>query len=160
MKVRALHIVRVLLALLFFAGVGFILHFSSEERASKVCTGISVEFSDSLKFVSQDDIKNYISSNYGAVTGQRLDSVKLDMLERLLESKSAILDGRGRSPSHHPFPEGPGTEVQQRGKRLLHRQERLCLPSSQELYRRRARNLRQCTEDAGQKLQGPCPGRA
>lgn len=94
MKVRALHIVRVLLALLFFAGVGFILHFSSEERASKVCTGISVEFSDSLKFVSQDDIKNYISSNYGAVTGQRLDSVKLDMLERLLESKSAILDSQ------------------------------------------------------------------
>ena len=94
MKVRALHIVRVLLALLFFAGVGFILHFSSEERASKVCTGISVEFSDSLKFVSQDDIKNYISSNYGAVTGQRLDSVKLDKLERLLESKSAILDSQ------------------------------------------------------------------
>ena len=94
MKVRALHIIRLLLALIFFVGVGFVLRLSSEERAAKVCTGISIEFSDSLKFVSQEDVKSYILNNYGAVTGQRLDSVKLDRIEKLLEGKSAILDSQ------------------------------------------------------------------
>ena len=105
MKVRALHIIRLLLALIFFVGVGFVLRLSSEERAAKVCTGISIEFSDSLKFVSQEDVKSYILSNYGAVTGQRLDSVKLDRIEKLLEGKSAILDSQAWTKLSQRAPE-------------------------------------------------------
>ncbi len=55
------------------------------------CGGVNVEFADGYNFVTADDIAGYLDSEYGAYIGQRLDSVDLKRIERLLEGKSAIL---------------------------------------------------------------------
>ncbi len=55
------------------------------------CTGIKVEFTDDFNFVTPQDIEAYLKKDYGAYIGQKLDSVDLAKVERILDGKSAIL---------------------------------------------------------------------
>lgn len=55
------------------------------------CGGVNVEFADGYNFVTAEDIAGYLDSEYGAYIGQRLDSVDLARVERILDGKSAIL---------------------------------------------------------------------
>lgn len=90
---RKLRFILAAIATAAFAAVcGTALH--SERKALKLstCSGIDVSFSDSLKFISADDIKGFIDDRYGAYIGQRIDSVRLDDIEKLVESRSSVLN--------------------------------------------------------------------
>lgn len=54
------------------------------------CKEISVRLTDSLLFVTENDIKNYLNRNYTGLIGERLDSIRLGQIENLLEAKSSI----------------------------------------------------------------------
>lgn len=56
------------------------------------CKDINVEITDSSKncFVTQADVKLYISKSYGEVKGKMLDSLKLDRIEQIVDSRSAV----------------------------------------------------------------------
>lgn len=63
-----------------------------EKRSGIVCTGLDVIFADSLKFVTAEDIENFLDRQYGSYVGQKIDSVGLYRIERLLEAKSAVME--------------------------------------------------------------------
>jgi len=64
---------------------------NGERKRQLTCGGVNVEFADGYNFVTQEDIEGYLSNEYGAYIGQRLDSVDLAKVERILDNKSAIL---------------------------------------------------------------------
>lgn len=55
------------------------------------CNALNIEFRDSLHFVDEDDIKAYLENDCPVFIGQRIDSVDLCGMEKMLDSKSAIL---------------------------------------------------------------------
>lgn len=59
-------------------------------RASLVCGELDVKFTDTLDFVSEDDVRSCLERNYGSYIGQKLDSVKLGKIESAMEEQSAI----------------------------------------------------------------------
>ena len=76
-----------LLALIFIVVRGM-----NERRIGQLtCTGVKVEFADDFNFVTAKDVEGYLREGYGAYIGQRLDSVDLAKVEKILDSKSAIL---------------------------------------------------------------------
>ncbi|MBQ7750188.1 MAG: hypothetical protein IJR77_03080 [Bacteroidales bacterium] len=64
---------------------------SARQRHEKTCTGLEVEIADSarLSFVLPGDVKGYLAE-YGDFLGQRLDSVNLKKIEKILGERSAI----------------------------------------------------------------------
>ena len=64
---------------------------NGSRKRQLTCGGVNVEFADGYNFVTADDIAGYLDSEYGAYIGQRLDSVDLARVERILDGKSAIL---------------------------------------------------------------------
>ena len=79
------------LAAALCTGLGFLVHSTREDRSRLSCSRLEIHFKDSLKFVTADDIRGYLDSRYGRYIGQRLDSVDLPRIERLIESRSAVL---------------------------------------------------------------------
>lgn len=79
------------LILLFCAGIGLLYRHVRQEQAGIVCGRLEVNFSDSLHFVSEQDIRDYLDANYGPCVGQRLDSIRLFRIEEMLESRSAVM---------------------------------------------------------------------
>ncbi|MCR4860312.1 MAG: hypothetical protein K5910_06585 [Bacteroidales bacterium] len=61
-----------------------------QERQQVVCNEVQVGFTDSLRFVSEEDIRGYLDERYGPCIGQRLDSIALSRIEDLLSKRSAI----------------------------------------------------------------------
>ena len=84
-------IVTSVLVAAFCAGMGVLVHLTREDRSRLSCNCLDVQFRDSLKFVSEDDIRGFLDSRYGRYIGQRLDSVRLGEIEKLIESRSAVL---------------------------------------------------------------------
>lgn len=89
---------KISLLLVFFAALGalcaafsFIFLMNKDRRRELTCGGVRVEFADSCSFVSQKDVEGYLKKEYGACIGQRLDSVDLRKVERILDAKSAVL---------------------------------------------------------------------
>ena len=64
---------------------------NGDRKRQLTCGGVNVEFADGYNFVTPEDIEGYLSHEYGAYIGQRLDSVDLAKVERILDNKSAIL---------------------------------------------------------------------
>jgi cell division protein FtsQ len=88
-RVRTLVSVAVLAAL---AALCALIHAgTARERALRTCEGIRVEYADDYRFVSEQDIKDYLDKYYGAYIGQRLDSIRLHKVEDILDVQSAIL---------------------------------------------------------------------
>ena len=56
-----------------------------------MCNALQVHFTDSLRFVSEQDIRDYLDTHYGAFVGERLDSVQLYRIEDMLERRSAVV---------------------------------------------------------------------
>ena len=79
------------LAAAFCTGIGFLYRHVRQEQSRIICGRLEVSFSDSLRFVSEQDIRDYLDTRYGSVIGQRLDSVRLSRIEDLLESRSAVM---------------------------------------------------------------------
>ena len=61
-------------------------------RKPLVCKGLQVTISDSASnsFISREDVRRYLDSEYGQYREVSLDSLDLDRIEQVLESKSAI----------------------------------------------------------------------
>lgn len=78
----------------FAVGMGFLLRETREQRAQYACKEMVVSFEDSLRFVSESEIRTYVSEEYGKFVGQRLDSVGLARIESILESRSAIMNAQ------------------------------------------------------------------
>jgi len=57
---------------------------------SLVCGRLEISFADSLRFVSEEDIRDYLDTQYGPYIGERLDSVQLFRIEQMLESRSSV----------------------------------------------------------------------
>lgn len=88
-RVRILVSVAVLAAL---AALCVLIHAgTARERALRTCEGLRIEYADDYRFVSEQDIKDYLDKYYGAYIGQRLDSIKLHKVESILDVQSAIL---------------------------------------------------------------------
>ncbi len=69
-----------------------VIHGMNKRRTAQLtCAGVKVEFADDFKFVTAKDVEGYLNKDYGAYIGQRLDSVDLAKVERILDSKGAIL---------------------------------------------------------------------
>ena len=86
------YVISASVATAFIAGMCFLLHESREQRSLIACKELSVNFLDSLRFVSEQDIRDYLAGSYGEYIGQKLDSVGLAGIEEILESKSAVLN--------------------------------------------------------------------
>ena len=76
----------------WLTGTGFLFRYMRQERSAAVCNRLEVHFADSLRFVSEQDVRGYLDREYGAYVGQRLDSVQLSHIEDLLESRSAVMN--------------------------------------------------------------------
>lgn len=64
---------------------------SAKKRSLITCKGVSVSFADNYRFVTEEDVKGYLDKHYGAYIGQRMDSIRLHQVEKILDVQSAIL---------------------------------------------------------------------
>lgn len=81
-----------ILAILALAGVSILLFTSARKvSSSTVSTGeVIVKFTDGESFLSEEQIKEYIESEYGIIAGKIADSINLAKIEDILNSKSMI----------------------------------------------------------------------
>lgn len=80
-----------LLAAALCTGEGLLVRLNRTDISRQDCNRLEIHFRDSLKFVSEQDIRSYLDSRYGHYIGQRLDSMRLGGIEKLLESRGAVL---------------------------------------------------------------------
>lgn len=68
-----------------------LVHKARQSRLSLTCTGVEVHIKEDWQFVTEDDVKGWLTKIYGPYIGQRLDSVRLCKIESILERQSAVL---------------------------------------------------------------------
>lgn len=68
-------------------------YYGKTNRQNIECTKVNINVVDSLQnsFVLADDVKKFISQEYKDCIGTAIDSLNLDTIEKILESKSAVL---------------------------------------------------------------------
>lgn len=92
MKPIVRNIIYIVALVLICVGVGLCVKMSHNNQRIIACNGtIKVSFSDENKFLTEDDIKKMIDQEYGVMMGQRCDSVNLDKIEKIIDSKSGVL---------------------------------------------------------------------
>lgn len=91
MKVIVRRILLILSCLALIAGLCVLLAVNKTHRQLITCKGLQVEYADAHRFVTEGDVKAWLEQEYGSYVGQRLDSVDLDRVERILDEQSAIL---------------------------------------------------------------------
>lgn len=64
---------------------------NSKRLSQLTCAGLNVEFTDGLEFMTEDDVEGYLNKEYGAYIGQRLDSVDLMKVEKIICGKGVVL---------------------------------------------------------------------
>jgi hypothetical protein len=79
------------LAAALCVGMGFLYHHVRQVASGSVCSRLEISFADSLRFVREQDIREYLDSRYGPCIGERLDSIRLASIEDMLESRSAVM---------------------------------------------------------------------
>ncbi len=80
------------LAIIAFAVLtGVLVHLSRRQGESLSCTAVAVHFKDPFNFVTEDDIKDYLTKYYGPYLGQKLDGMALSRMEKMLDTRSAVL---------------------------------------------------------------------
>lgn len=64
-----------------------------KERRELTCAGVKVEILDrgGVSFVTESDVKEYITRGYENCAGKRIDEIDLSRIEEILDGKSAIL---------------------------------------------------------------------
>ena len=88
-----------LLLVLFCVGMALLYRNVRREQALTTCNQLEVSFADTLQFVSEQDIREYLDSRYGIYIGQRLDSVQLARIEDILAERSAVKSGEAWTTS-------------------------------------------------------------
>ena len=71
---------------------------NSGQRHEMTCTGLRVEIADDYDMVTQAEVEHFLRNDYGPYIGQRLDSVNLDRIERILDGKGASSRQRHTRP--------------------------------------------------------------
>lgn len=92
MRTGTRQIVDIAVIAVFAAALTFLLSGTKLSRSVKTCTGLQVELRDSLQFVAPEDIERFLKRRYGDYIGQRLDSIRLDRIEKMLESRSVVME--------------------------------------------------------------------
>ena len=92
MKRKVFYIIAAVLIVSLGVGMGALLLNTRQKHFQTSCGQLEVSFTDSLKFVSENDVKAFLARNYGDYIGQRLDSVKLAKIEEMLESRSVVMN--------------------------------------------------------------------
>lgn len=79
--------------LLTAAGITCAVLAGDAARRPLVCTGLEIEVLDSLEnsFVSKADIRKYLDKGYGEYVGKKLDSLNINRIEEIIDSRSAVL---------------------------------------------------------------------
>ena len=77
--------------LILLIGTALLLTGSRAHRRMVTCKGLKVEYMDGHRFVNDADVKTWLEREYGSYVGQRLDSVDLARIEKILDEQSAIL---------------------------------------------------------------------
>lgn len=90
MKAAIRYSLAAVLAVALCVGVAFLYRRVRQESVLVVCGRLDVHFADSLRFVSEQDIRDYLDKRYGPYIGERMDSVQLARIEDMLESRSAV----------------------------------------------------------------------
>lgn len=80
------------LGVLMLGVMGVLLHFSAQKRHAISCSEVRVEIVDGEKFISSDEVLTYINRGYGVCRGERIDSIGLDRIERMVKDKPAVKD--------------------------------------------------------------------
>lgn len=82
---------------LFIAAVGSaaalaaIARQNARERLRQVtCSSLEVEIRDGFSFVTPGDVQKWLDERYGAYIGQRIDSVDLTRVEKILDAQGAV----------------------------------------------------------------------
>ena len=107
--------------LVFLAGMGTLLYLSAQKRHRISCSELRVNIVDGEKFVTAQQIDAFILRAYGVCRGERIDSIGLDRIERLICSRDEVRSlGYGRRSA----PRGcaaahSGDAFQQKWRRLL-----------------------------------------
>lgn len=91
MKPAVKKTILILTCLILAAGLCALLVASKAHRQLITCKGLKLEYADAHRFVTEDDVKAWLEKDYGNYVGQRLDSVGLDRIEKILADQSAIL---------------------------------------------------------------------
>lgn len=90
MKARVRNLITLAFVLMFMLIVALLAAMGNSGRSMLTCGGIDVKFTDSLEFVSEEDVRGHVEKLYGSYIGQRLDSLGLARIEGILEEQSAI----------------------------------------------------------------------
>lgn len=91
MKKQVRYTITIALLVIFCLCLALISGASRRARHLMTCNGVRVEYTDDFRFITENDIKDCLETRYGAYIGQRLDSLRLDRIEQILETQSAIL---------------------------------------------------------------------
>ena len=76
---------------LFLCVTALVLKAAREHRHLVTCKRVEISFKDTLNFVSEDDVRGYLKKECPVFTGMRVDSIRLHEIEKVLDSRSAIL---------------------------------------------------------------------
>lgn len=88
---KGLRILLFIVTLALFAAVTTLVYSSaSAGRHVLTCNGLDVQLPKGGRFVSENDIKEYLKDYYGSYLGERLDSVDLSRIEKALDIRSAV----------------------------------------------------------------------
>lgn len=88
---RKLHIaIGALVSTVLICAAALLFLTSKNRNSLMCCERLEVEFRDSLKFLTAENIKAFIDKDYGTYIGQRLDSLDLASIEKKLADRSAI----------------------------------------------------------------------
>lgn len=68
-----------------------VLRADGREKSAVKCQDISIAIDGEEKFVTDNDVRKYIASEYGGFKGESLGSIGLHRIEAILDSKSAVL---------------------------------------------------------------------
>lgn len=65
----------------------------SDKRRQRLCSRVDITILDSLsqKYITTEDIRQHLSSDYGTVVGTAVDSIDLYKIENILNGKDGIL---------------------------------------------------------------------
>lgn len=77
-------ILQTLFFLTFFAGSGVLVHMGRKNRHETACKSVEVTIPGPHKFITTEEIQDYIDRNYGTYTAERIDSVGLEKIERMV----------------------------------------------------------------------------
>lgn len=73
------------------AGICVIHSLSERELSQNTCQGLAVEFLDDYNFVTEEDVKKALDTQFGRYLGMALDSINLYRIENILDLQSAVL---------------------------------------------------------------------